>query len=181
MIEFRAVPRRWLWLAVAVFLLTGLLFPCFITFGMGWDEFGRRFQESPRGRGMGFWATGDFVIAALSLAGCHYFAGRTFVGADGIRTRTPLRRRFIPWGDIKYIDVDKGIDELLGRQAGPLYRIRLDLVNGKSLCLSAPMNQEFDSAMEAAKTAIIRRRKEWADQAVNRMSERSAKPLRRVG
>ncbi|WP_418952518.1 PH domain-containing protein [Streptomyces albireticuli] len=103
------------------------------------------------------------MIAALSLAGCYYYSGRTFVEADGIRTRTPLRRRFIPWDDIKYVDVDKGIDELLGRKAGPLYRIRLDLVNGKSLCLPAPMNHEFDSAMEAAKTAIKRRRKAWAE------------------
>ncbi|GAA0352949.1 hypothetical protein GCM10010319_32580 [Streptomyces blastmyceticus] len=176
MIEFRAVSRRWQWLTAAVFLFAGAIFPCFITFGMGWDEFGRRYQESPRGRGLGFWSTGIFVIAAISLVGCYYFAGRTFVGADGIRTRTPLRRRFIPWGDIKYIDVDKGIDELLGRKAGPLYRIRLDLVNGKSLCLPAPMSHEFDSDIEAAKTAIIRRRKTWADQPFNRMPEPSTKP-----
>ncbi|MFE0041602.1 PH domain-containing protein [Streptomyces albireticuli] len=163
LIEFRGAPRWWRWSAAAVFLLTGVLFPCFITFGMGWDEFGRRYMESPRGRGMGFWATGDFVIGALSLAGWHYFSGRTFVGADGIRTRTPLRRRFIPWGDIKYVDMDRGIDEFLGRKTGPLYRIRLDLVNGESLCLPAPMAQEFDSAMEAAKSTIMHHRKAWAD------------------
>nr|WP_223185745.1 PH domain-containing protein [Streptomyces sp. CBMA152] len=143
---------------------------------MGWDEFGRRFQESPRGRGLGFWSTGLFTIATLSLIGCYFFAGRTYVEADGIRIRTPLRRRFIPWEKVKYIDMDKGIDEVMGRKAGPFYRIRLDLVDGTSVCLPAPTSSEFDSAMEAAKSAIIRRRKAWTDEASSEVPEPTVKP-----
>ncbi|GHF46110.1 PH domain-containing protein [Streptomyces morookaense] len=170
------MPRRWFWLTAAVFLLTGVAFPCFITAGMGWEEFARRFHESPRGRGLGFVSTGLFLTAALSLTGCYFFAGRTYIEAGGIRIRTPLRRRFIAWGDIKYIDVDSGIDELFGRKAGPLYRIRLDLMTGESLCLPAPMSGEFGPAMETAKSAIIRRRTAWTDQPHSGVPESSAKP-----
>ncbi|UYB43944.1 PH domain-containing protein [Streptomyces sp. Je 1-4] len=77
------------------------------------------------------------VFVPLSLIGHCCTAGRTYIGAEGVRTRTPLRRRFIPWHAVERIYVDLRNGEIFGRR-GPVYQIRLDLVNGESFCLLAP-------------------------------------------
>ncbi|UNO38794.1 PH domain-containing protein [Streptomyces sp. MST-110588] len=157
-IEFRAASRVWQWCAAAVFLVGGVIPACVITFGIGWEEFGRRVFAEPRGSDLREAAIGLLVCVSLSLVGYHYTSGRTCVDAEGIRTRTLLRRRFVPWQEIEGISVDKGRESYAGRRGTPAYRIRLDLANGRSLCLPAPAHAEFDSALEAVKGEIIRRR-----------------------
>ncbi|QIK10182.1 PH domain-containing protein [Streptomyces sp. ID38640] len=64
------------------------------------------------------------VFVPLSLIGHCCTAGRTYIGAEGVRTRTPLRRRFIPWHAVERIYVDLRNGEIFGRR-GPVYQIGL--------------------------------------------------------
>ncbi|MYU50862.1 MULTISPECIES: PH domain-containing protein [Streptomyces] len=159
-IEYRATSRAWQWGAVAFVVIGGILPTCFLFFGLGWDEYIRGMGEprSSAARQWTFLCTGGLVMLPVSLVAYRHTAGRTYVSAEGIRTRTLLRRRFIPWRDIKSIYVDDDTDVNYGRgHRGSTYRIRLDLVNGTYVCLPAPLRQDFDSDLEAVKGELIHR------------------------
>ncbi|WP_171161748.1 PH domain-containing protein [Streptomyces sp. I05A-00742] len=155
-LEYRPTFHRLRWCFAAVVLL-GVAAACWVTFGMGWEEFCRRAADEPRNGSLRQAYISLLIFVPLALFGYHWSAGRTRLDDDGIRTRTPLRRQFIPWHDITSIEVDRAQYSYRGRRGDPMYRIRLDLTDGRSFCLPAPASDEFDSALEAAKGEIIRR------------------------
>ncbi|MFK0294272.1 PH domain-containing protein [Streptomyces sp. NPDC090442] len=159
-IEYRAVSHAWQWGAVAFFVIGGILPTCFLFFGLGWGGYIHGFGQ-PRSSAAGQWSslcTGGLVMLPVSLVAYYFTAGRTYVSAEGVRTRTPLRRRFIPWRDIRsvFVDDDTQVSYRKGRR-GSTYRIRLDLVNDTYVYLPAPLRGEFDSALESVKSEIIHR------------------------
>ncbi|OKI03429.1 hypothetical protein A6A06_39190 [Streptomyces sp. CB02923] len=157
-IEYRPASRWWQWSALAFAFLGGFVPLCYVTFGMGWTEFGRRFYGELRGDDLRELTIVLGIAVPLSLVLYYCTASRTRVSAEGIRVRTPLRRRSFAWHDITSIGVDKSEGTSLYRNRGtPHHRIRLDLASGERVFLPAPVKEEFDSAMEAAKGEMIRR------------------------
>lgn len=157
-IEYRPASRWWQWIALAFAFVGGVVPLCVVTFGMGWQEFGRRFYAEPRGSDLRELTVALGVFVPLSLVLYYCTASRTYVGDEGIRVRSPLRRRRIAWRDVAGVGVDRHEGtSLYGRKGTPHHRIRLDLVNGERIFLPAPVKEEFDSAMEAAKGEVIRR------------------------
>ncbi|MEV0265153.1 PH domain-containing protein [Streptomyces sp. NPDC050617] len=158
-IEYRPISRWWQWCA-AVASAAGVFSFCWVTFVLGWGALGEHVAERPRGSAQNQVAVLlliGLIIAVPALVGYNFTAGRTRLRPDGIRTSTPLRRRFVPWHDIQSISADVQQDGVPWRRGIPLYRIRVTLKGGETFCLPAPAGGEFDSALEAAKGEIIGR------------------------
>jgi hypothetical protein len=69
---------------------------------------------------------------------------------EGLRTRMPLRWRFVPWEQIEDIYVAKPTG---GRFGGKSHRVKVRLTSGKVLTLPAPLSEtgsdDFTRAAEA--------------------------------
>ncbi|MEV5594950.1 PH domain-containing protein [Streptomyces sp. NPDC052496] len=156
-ITYRPASRKWQWGALAVFVLTVVIPAGVVTLGMGWQEFVRRYSADDSGSSLSETTIALLVFGLSALALSYCCAMRTYVGAAGIRVRTPLRRRSVAWGDITDIGVRRYDPSFFGRRGTATYRIRLLLASGEGLFLPAPVTEEFDSEMEAAKGEIIRR------------------------
>ncbi|GAA0435767.1 PH domain-containing protein [Streptomyces luteireticuli] len=156
-LEIRPISRLWQWCAAVGFLITGIVPACVVTFGMGWAEYGRRYAAESRAGTLTQATIGLSLCAFLSLVACYYTSGLTYVTDEGIRTRTLLWRRNVRWKDVKSIDIDLFDETIGGRRSGPVYRIRVDLVNGKSFYLPGLAKGECDTALEQAKGQVVRR------------------------
>ncbi|MFB1044608.1 PH domain-containing protein [Streptomyces chrestomyceticus] len=157
-IVYRPASRWWQWSALAFVFVGGVVPLCLVTFGMGWEEFGRRFWAEPRGSDLRELTVALGVCVPLAVVLYYCMARRTYVSAEGIRVRTPLRRRRIAWHDVTGLGVGRSEGmSLYGRTGTPHHRIRVDLASGERIFLPAPVKEEFDSAMEAAKGEMIRR------------------------
>ncbi len=158
-IEYRPMSRWWQW-GAAVASAVGVFSFCWVTFVLGWGALGEHIAERPRGSARNQVAVLlliGLIIAVPALVGYHFTAGRTRLGADGIRMSTPLRRRLVRWQDIASIAGEEQENGVPWRRGIPLYRIRVTLTSGETFCLPAPVSGEFDSALEAAKGEIIGR------------------------
>ncbi|GGX93704.1 PH domain-containing protein [Streptomyces hiroshimensis] len=132
--EYRVTGIGWRVLA-ALCTVGGVVSLAWVTFGIGWGAY---FDRIAGDYGPEIYAPSGAAMLGLPLfLGALLFAhrARTWVAADGLRTRTWRRTRFMPWQEITDITLDR---HRFGND-GPYHNlyIKVRLRNGRSRKLPA--------------------------------------------